>query len=303
VGGLNESVDGVDRYRMCVGGQWTAGHATGEIEVESPAAEAIIATILNGTAEDAEAALHAQPAWAALPPIERGQLVRKLADLVARDKHRLARVVVAEQGKPLNQAEVEIDAVHTFLASAAEQARRIGGDILPSGRPNEEIWIRRVLRGVVVTAAFPHITNCGQICTYNERMCLHRGIADRFLARFVDRVKAITFGDPMTDPDVGLRVNLPEVEKVEAMIDEATAGGAKVLTGGRRLREGASPKGTGPSRRSWPASRAQRPSYGTKSSGRSCPWWRSRASRRPSPRPTTPSTASRPTSSPATRGV
>jgi lactaldehyde dehydrogenase/glycolaldehyde dehydrogenase len=59
---------------------------------------------------------------------------------------------VLEQGKPLNQAEGEIDAVVTFLTYAAESARRIEGDILPSDFPNEEVWIRRVPFGVVVGA-------------------------------------------------------------------------------------------------------------------------------------------------------
>lgn len=71
--------------------------------------------------------------------IERGRLVSRLADALARDADRLARVVVAEQSKPLDQALGEIGASETFLRYAAENARRIEGDILPSDQPDEEV--------------------------------------------------------------------------------------------------------------------------------------------------------------------
>lgn len=139
---------------MFVDGEWRGATDGPRIEVENPANENIIATIPDGTAEDAadalEAASRAQPAWAGLPAIERGRLVGRLADAVFKHRETLARTVVSEQGKPLNQALGEIEAVETFLRYAAENARRIEGDILPSDNRNEEIWIRRRPYGVVV---------------------------------------------------------------------------------------------------------------------------------------------------------
>jgi len=139
---------------MFINGLWTAGSATGEITVENPANEQIIATVPEGRADDAvaalEAAKRAQRKWAALPAIERGRLVSALADAVNANDGILARIVVAEQGKPLNQAMGEIGATETFLRYAAENARRIEGDIIPSDSRNEEVWIRRVPHGVVV---------------------------------------------------------------------------------------------------------------------------------------------------------
>ena len=116
--------------------------------------KSVFATVPAGSVNDARAALEAakraQPAWAALPPIVRSGYVSDLAAAVRREKAHLARIVVLEQGKPLNQAEGEIDAVVTFLTYAAENARRIEGDLLPSDHPNEDVWIRRVPFGVVV---------------------------------------------------------------------------------------------------------------------------------------------------------
>lgn len=141
-------------YQMYIGGKWTDGAATGVIEVENPATEEVIATIPEGGPADADAALQAaraaQPAWSAMPPIERARLVQALAAEVLSKREELARVVVREQGKPLNQALGEIDGTANFLTYAAENARRIEGDIMPSDYRNEEVWIRRVPFGVVV---------------------------------------------------------------------------------------------------------------------------------------------------------
>ena len=139
---------------MYIDGGWTEGSARDRTEVENPANESVIASVPEGSPEDAvaalEAAKRAQGAWAATPAVERGRLVSALADAVRASAEALARVVVAEQGKPLNQALGEIGATETFLRYAAENARRIEGDIFPSDSRNEEVWIRRVPHGVVV---------------------------------------------------------------------------------------------------------------------------------------------------------
>lgn len=133
---------------MFIDGQWTHGESSQAIEVENPANEETIATIPAGTAGDArralEAAKRALPKWAELPPIERAKLLHKLADAVVADRDRLARIVTLEQGKPLKEAIGEIGATETFIRYAAESARRIEGDIMPSDNPREEVWIRRV---------------------------------------------------------------------------------------------------------------------------------------------------------------
>ncbi len=151
---LKEKSGGVDRYRHYINGQWVSSTGKEFIEVENPATEEIIAQVPNGTADDAERALEAaraaQPGWEALPPVERGTLLRRLAQLILENRERLARLVVAEQGKPLAEARGEIDGTALYLTHAAEEARRITGDILPSDNPDEQIWIQRAAYGVVV---------------------------------------------------------------------------------------------------------------------------------------------------------
>lgn len=151
---MKDIVNGVDRYRHFIGGQWVDSTVKEWIPVENPATGAIIATVPKGSADDADRALvaaqTAQPAWEALPPIERANLLRALARLILENRERLARIVVAEQGKPLQEARGEIEGTALYLTYAAEEARRITGDIIPSDAADEQIWIQRVAHGVVV---------------------------------------------------------------------------------------------------------------------------------------------------------
>ena len=124
----------------------------------------------NGGADDADRALvaarAAQPAWEAMPPASRGQLLRDLARLILENRERLARVVVAEQGKPLQEARGEIEGAALYLTYAAEEARRITGEIIPSDMPDEQIWIQRVAHGVVVALTawnYPAALMCRKI--------------------------------------------------------------------------------------------------------------------------------------------
>lgn len=152
--GMKDLVKGTDRYRNFIGGQWVDSTIKEWIEVENPATGQVIASVPRGSTDDADravvAAYQAQPAWEAMPPAARGQLLKDLARLILENRERLARVVIAEQGKPLQEARGEIESAALYLSYAAEEARRITGDIIPSDNPDEQIWIQRVAHGVVI---------------------------------------------------------------------------------------------------------------------------------------------------------
>ena len=167
---MKELVRGVERYKHFIGGQWVESTIKEWIDVENPATEETIASVPNGGADDADRALvaarAAQPAWEAMPPASRGQLLRDLARLILENRERLARVVVAEQGKPLQEARGEIEGAALYLTYAAEEARRITGEIIPSDMPDEQIWIQRVAHGVVVALTawnYPAALMCRKI--------------------------------------------------------------------------------------------------------------------------------------------
>ena len=152
--GMKDLVKGTDRYRNYIGGQWVDSTIKEWIEVENPATGQVIASVPKGSADDADravvAAYQAQPAWEALPPAARGQMLKDLARLILENRERLARQIIAEQGKPLHEARGEVEGAALYLTYAAEEARRITGDIIPSDNPDEQIWIQRVAHGVVI---------------------------------------------------------------------------------------------------------------------------------------------------------
>jgi lactaldehyde dehydrogenase/glycolaldehyde dehydrogenase len=77
--------------------------------------------------------------------------------------------------------------------------------------------------------------NNGQVCTCNERTYVHRRVYDQFLERYVALAKRLKLGDPFdAATDVGPKITLAELEKIEKMVATARAQGAQVVTGGKR---------------------------------------------------------------------
>ena len=87
--------------------------------------------------------------------------------------------------------------------------------------------------------------NAGQICTSNERTYVHAAVFETFARKVVEKTRALRIGDPMGDVDMGPKINRPELDKVERMVQQAIDLGARVLTGGHR------PQGNGFDRGYW----------------------------------------------------
>ena len=151
---MKETVNGVDRYRMYIGGEWVESSSDDVTDVVNPTNEEVIATVPDASVEDGrralEAARDAQPAWAALPAVQRGEHLMRFTDKLRENRERLARLLTLEQGKTYSLALVEVDATIDYINFPAQGARRLEGDIFPSDEPNEHIWIHRVPYGVTV---------------------------------------------------------------------------------------------------------------------------------------------------------
>ena len=85
----------------------------------------------------------------------------------------------------------------------------------------------------VKAAAFGAFMNQGQICMSTERIIVVDAIADAFAEKFAAKAKTLVAGDPRegTTP-LGAVVDQKTVIHVNALIEDAAAKGAKVLTGG-----------------------------------------------------------------------
>lgn len=122
------------RSELLIRGAWLATDST--IEVRDPATDAVVASVANGSVADGLAALDAaaasQSAWAAISDFERARLFRgaEARLLAARDS--IARAIVLESGKPLAQANVEIDAAIQYWTWYGGQIGQHHGTYAPS---------------------------------------------------------------------------------------------------------------------------------------------------------------------------
>jgi acyl-CoA reductase-like NAD-dependent aldehyde dehydrogenase len=105
------------------------------IEVRSPFDGHVVASVCQATAEDAEEAMHAAAhAFAetrALPAWRRAAMLEHMAHRIDRDALDLARGIALEAGKPLSAARKEVERAAETFRVAAEETKRIGGELLP----------------------------------------------------------------------------------------------------------------------------------------------------------------------------
>lgn len=77
--------------------------------------------------------------------------------------------------------------------------------------------------------------HAGQVCVSTQRIYVHSTLMPAFLERFVQRVRALRVGDPLSpDTEVGPLINPREVDRVESWVADAAATGAKIVAGGKR---------------------------------------------------------------------
>ncbi|MBM7839335.1 lactaldehyde dehydrogenase/glycolaldehyde dehydrogenase [Alkalihalobacillus xiaoxiensis] len=139
--------------QLYINGTFIDSKSTETIDVINPATEKVISQIVDATAVETnqaiEAAWHGQKEWEKVPQVERGRIVRQIGDEIAADKERFAKMLSEEQGKPIEEARGEVDQAVDFFYYMSEWNRKIGGEIVPSDDPNEQILIQRKAIGVV----------------------------------------------------------------------------------------------------------------------------------------------------------
>jgi succinate-semialdehyde dehydrogenase/glutarate-semialdehyde dehydrogenase len=92
------------------------------------------------------------------------------------------------------------------------------------------------LDAAVQTAVIARVQNNGQSCIAAKRFIVHTDIYDDFVGQFVERMQALTVGDP-TDPDTDVGPLATEQGRtdVERLVEQALAAGAVIRCGGERL--------------------------------------------------------------------
>ncbi len=140
--------------QMFVGGDWQPSLSGETFEASSPANGEVIATIPQGDREDARRAIGAARAaadgWASLTAFERAAKMHAVGDVIAGRRDELARTLTLDQGKPLRaEAYDEVDELIEYWRMAAEDAKRLGGELPNSFSPGKRVMLVRRARGVV----------------------------------------------------------------------------------------------------------------------------------------------------------
>lgn len=90
------------------------------------------------------------------------------------------------------------------------------------------------LEAAAAAANFGAFMNQGQICMSTERLVVERPVADAFAQKLAAKASALKVGDPMhPDTQIGSLINAAAVERVQALVADAVAKGAKALCGAR----------------------------------------------------------------------
>ncbi|MFM7026156.1 MAG: NAD-dependent succinate-semialdehyde dehydrogenase [Limnohabitans sp.] len=133
-----------------INGQWIA--SSRRFEVTDPATGLKLAEVANLGAAEAEQAIAAAnaawPAWRSKTAKERSILLRKWFDLLIAHTEDLARLMTAENGKPLAESRGEVAYGASFVEWFAEEAKRINGETLPQFDNNRRLLVQRQAIGV-----------------------------------------------------------------------------------------------------------------------------------------------------------
>jgi len=118
-------------FLLC-GKEWTDGEA---MDVRSPWDQGLLGKVTVATRKDArEAVTHAVASMRrlrALPRWKRKEILEDIASALIEQKERFAQLIVAEAGKPLRTARIEVERAVLTFKTAAEEAIRLGGESIP----------------------------------------------------------------------------------------------------------------------------------------------------------------------------
>src|SRR5256886_10380787 len=137
-----------------IGGAWVESSSHATVEDRDPAhSDRVIANAASSTAADVryaiDAAEQAFPEWRATPAPQRGDIVRKAADLMERRRDQLARLLTEEEGKALAESVPEVERALPTVRFSGGEGTRLTGETIPSAQRGTLIYTVREPLGVV----------------------------------------------------------------------------------------------------------------------------------------------------------
>ena len=150
---LNLKVPELFRQQCHVAGRWIDADDGATLPVTNPSTREKVGTVPRmGVAETrraVEAADAALSAWRARTAKDRAALLRRWYEAIVQNQEDLARIMTAEQGKPLAESRGEVLYGASFVEWFAEEAKRIYGDTIPAPTPGRRLVVIKQPVGVV----------------------------------------------------------------------------------------------------------------------------------------------------------
>ena len=138
---------------MYINGTWAKEPTQSKFEIFNPATGAVIQSLPDGGRQAAKSAIDAASEalidWLVTTPYQRAEFLMRAHTLMLDHQEDLAKVMTAEQGKPLRAAMTEVKYAADFLIWFAEEGKRIYGEIIPSSRSDQRFHVLHQPVGVV----------------------------------------------------------------------------------------------------------------------------------------------------------
>jgi succinate-semialdehyde dehydrogenase/glutarate-semialdehyde dehydrogenase len=170
-----------------------------------------------------------------------GALIQKVADAAELPA---SLVQIVQGGGAVGAALIDARPDKLFFTGSVATGQRIAEAcarmLIPSslelGGKDAMIVLRDADVNIASSAAvWGSFTNCGQACLSVERIYVDAQIADRFTELCVEKTRELRLGPPAdTGAEIGPMIRASQMEKVEELLRDAVARGARILTGGNR---------------------------------------------------------------------
>ena len=145
----------IQTYKMLIDGEWVAASDGAVFDSVNPSTGEVWSRVPEATAADVDRAVTAAHRafktgpWAAMLPNQRGQVLRKLADLLADNSELLGRTESVDTGKMLKETRWQAKYIAEFFQFYAGCADKISGEVLPIDKPDMFVFTDREPLGVV----------------------------------------------------------------------------------------------------------------------------------------------------------
>ncbi|MDG2429125.1 MAG: NAD-dependent succinate-semialdehyde dehydrogenase [Paracoccaceae bacterium] len=136
-------------------GKWVTGDKNQTFDVINPARGDTIAKVANLSREQISAAIdiayEAQKEWAKKTGKERATILRRWFELMMENSEDLAKILTAEQGKPMAESMGEIAYGASFIEFFSEEAKRVYGELIPGHQKDKRIMVFKQPIGVAAS--------------------------------------------------------------------------------------------------------------------------------------------------------